>query len=76
MAEYQGHESWTAWSVSLWINNDEPLYRFAKHCVRRTRNRDEAAEQMLDDLQQGGITHTPDGAKYSKHTIKLAMRGL
>lgn len=76
MAKYQGHESWTAWSVSLWINNDEPLYRLAQRCVRRTRTREEAAALMLEDLQEGGITHTPDGARYSKHTIKKAMRGL
>lgn len=76
MAEYQGHDSWAAWSVSLWINNDEGLYRLAKHCVRTTRNREEAARLMLSDLQAGGISHTPDGAKYSKSTIRKAMRGL
>mgnify|MGYP000332455779 CR=1 FL=1 len=76
MAKYQGHRSWAAWSVSLWINNEEGLYRLAKHYARKAQNRDEAAQFMLEDLQQGGITHTPDGAKYSKNTIKLAMRGM
>lgn len=76
MAQYQGHESWTAWSVSLWINNEEPLYRLAQRCVRRSRNRDEAAALMLEDLHEAGLYQTPDGAKYSKSTIKKAMRGL
>ena len=35
--EYNGHESWNAWNVALWIGNDEPLYRFALECVRRPR---------------------------------------
>lgn len=33
MKEYQGHRSWNAWNVSLWICNDEPLYRFAMECI-------------------------------------------
>lgn len=30
---YNGHESWNAWNVALWIGNDEPLYRLAMHCL-------------------------------------------
>lgn len=26
MKEYNGHRSWNAWNVSLWINNDKSLY--------------------------------------------------
>lgn len=28
--EYNGHRSWNAWNVSLWINNTEPQYRLAQ----------------------------------------------
>ena len=25
---YNGHKNWDYWNVSLWIANDEPLYRW------------------------------------------------
>jgi hypothetical protein len=73
---YNGHESHAAWNVSLWIGNDEGLYRMAREHIRRASNRDEAARAMFDDLAGMGIHATPDGTKYSQHTIRLAMRGL
>lgn len=30
MSAYNGHRSWNAWNVSLWLNNDEGLYREAR----------------------------------------------
>lgn len=71
MATYNGHKNWNHWNVSLWINNDEGLYRLAKDCIRRTSNRDEAARMMLDALD---AARTPDGAPYSVSAIKSAMR--
>jgi len=73
---YNGHESRAAWNVSLWINNDEGLYNMARHCVRFASNREEAAENMLADLNGIGITHTPDGYRYTKTSIRKAMVGL
>ena len=29
MTRYNGHKNWNHWNVSLWINNDEGLYRMA-----------------------------------------------
>jgi hypothetical protein len=31
---------------------------------------------MLDELNDQGITHTPDGAPYSKTAIRAAMVGM
>ena len=72
--EYNGHKNWNHWNVSLWINNDEGLYRYALECVRYNKTRDMAAESMLNALEEMGIYKTPDGAPYSKTTIKAAMR--
>ena len=80
MTKYQGHKNWNSWNVSLWINNDEGLYRLAldilNWCKAEGYTRQAAAIEMLRDLQVSGITHTPDGAPYSVTTIRAAMRGM
>jgi hypothetical protein len=73
MSTYNGHKNWNHWNVSLWINNDEVLYRLAKDCYRLTGSVTKAAESMLGTLQRGGINKTPDGAPYSVSSIKAAM---
>jgi len=75
MAKYNGHKNWNHWNVSLWVNNDEGLYSEAKRCAALT-NRKKAAENFLESLRSMGITHTPDGAPYSKTTIRAAMVGI
>ena len=70
--KYQGHKNWNHWNVSLWINNDEGLYRMAQDYCRHN-NRPEAARMMLETLQDAGITKTPDGAPYSLSSIRAAM---
>lgn len=74
MATFNGHKNWNHWNVSLWINNDEGLYNLARSFVRRSSNRQEAAESMLRELADCGLTKTPDGAPYSVTTIRAAMR--
>jgi len=73
MATYNGHKNWNHWNVSLWINNDYGMYETARHCVSCTNTKDEAAKLMLEHLHDANITHTPDGAPYSKTTIRAAM---
>ncbi len=67
-----GHKNWNHWNVSLWLNNDENNYRLMLYCIDWTRNRDQAATMMLRWLPPA----TPDGAPYTKTTVKAAMRGL
>lgn len=79
MTKYNGHKNWNHWNVSLWIGNDEGLYRMARQFVRRYRNaggRDYAAQAMFNHLTDCSITHTPDGAPYSKSAIRAAMVGM
>lgn len=77
MKEYNGHRSWNAWNVSLWINNNEILYNTARNIACEHRgNRQNAANAMLYRLECKGITETPDGAPYTAASILLAMRGI
>lgn len=72
MASYNGHRSWNAWNVSLWINNDESLYRRAQELVRR-HGYAIGAKRLTQELE-GEIT--PDGAVYNLTCIREAIRGI
>lgn len=74
MTAFNGHKNWTQWNVSLWINNDEDLYRVARTFKRVNHTAQEAAEAMQTHLLMAGIRETPDGAKYSVTALKAAMR--
>ena len=74
MAKYQGHRSWNAWNVSLWIGNDEGLYRMALDCIRRTKTKSAAARAFLRQIGEG--SKTPDGGVYNLTCVREAMTGL
>ena len=78
---YNGHESWNAWNVALWIGNDEPLYRAAIEAIRRPRTDGKPVSAncaTLRFLRDCGLEgqRTPDGARYSHRSVKLAIAGL
>ena len=73
---YNGHKNKTHWNVSLWINNDESLYRTAKEFISYNSNRNDAARDMMLFLEQTGQDKTPDGFKYSTTAIRAAMVGM
>jgi hypothetical protein len=68
---YNGHKNWAHWNVSLWLNNDETLYRRMR-TLCQVYDRAKAADKMLSYLPE----KTPDGAAYSLTSIRAAMRGL
>ena len=72
---YNGHKNWTHWNVSLWIGNDEGLYRLADETIKRCATRDKAARKFLRMLHEDGITKTPDGARYSFPAVRAAFSG-
>lgn len=67
---HNGHKNWNHWNVSLWINNDESLYRMARHFRGEFTTAKYAARVMLRHLPE----KTPDGAPYSISAITAAMR--
>lgn len=75
MTEYNGHRSWNAWNVSLWICNEEPLYRLACECVDTSRTLQIAAKRFL--AVTGLLNErTPDGAVYNITCVREALAGL
>lgn len=69
---YNGHQSRAAWNVSLWINNDEGLYRLALDCIRRRKTKDAAAKELIELLPE----KTPDGVPYTLRSVREALVGL
>jgi hypothetical protein len=76
---YNGHPIWNAWNVSLWIGNDEALYRLAIKCLEnpvhgRKPSINVATQRFLTEIS--GIETTPDGAIYSRTSVRHALAGL
>lgn len=69
---YNGHRSWNAWNVSLWISNDEHLYREAVRLIKRY-GKDKGSLHFYRMVEG---TKTPDGAPYSRRSIREAFRGM
>lgn len=67
---YQGHKNHNAWNVALYLFNDEPLYREMCAVVRSSRTLDRAAERLMKRLPES----TPDGVKYTKTNVRLALQ--
>ena len=72
MPAHNGHRSWNAWNVSLWLNNDEGLYRMARSFARQY-GIGVGATKLAIALHGES---TPDGARYTSTSIREAMRGI
>jgi hypothetical protein len=82
--EFNGHRSWNAWNVALWIGNDEGLYNTAREAwniaCRKTRapgNRTRILNRATNILMHYlDGERTPDGAKYNRLCVREALDGL
>ena len=68
----QGHKNWTHWNVSLWLNNDEAVYRLA-HSLASQYGIGVGAVKMAQAMRG---EKTPDGAPYHTTAVRAAMRGI
>lgn len=74
MPAYNGHRSWNAWNVALWVQNDEGLYALARDCYRDAgRSLDRAAQMMIEIMRDTGTVTTPDGAPFNPTNVKAAI---
>lgn len=75
MKPYNGHRSWNAWNVALWLSNDESLYRLCMDCLEAANSLNHAVNLVYYHLGNG-YEKTPDGAQYNRLSIKLALSDL
>lgn len=70
--EYNGHHCWNCWNVALWIDNNEPTYRFAQDCLSKSRPDGKPVTANLAALRfaASGMTRTPDGARYTHAALR------
>ena len=73
MKEYNGHRSYNAWNIALWIGNEEPTYSYAMDCLKEANNKPGKAANIFMQYYKG--MRTPDGAKYNHLSVKLALAG-
>jgi len=52
-----GWKDYETWNVSLWIQNDETLYRIALASA--------GFQTFINDMLEGGWTETQDGVKWT-----------
>lgn len=75
MTTYNGHKDWDYWNVSLWIGNDEGLYRLMLDCIEVSAgDHDKAADAFLETMKREKKTKTPDGAVYTKDNVLAAIK--
>ena len=70
MSEYNGHPTKAHWNVSLWLYNEERLYRLVQEAVKvYPLSRKDAANHLLAVLPG----ETPDGVRYTYPTVYAAI---
>ena len=72
MSQYNGHKNYDYWNVSLWLGNDESLYR----TIISLRNDGLSKKAIAIKMKSLLPEKTPDGAVYTLNNIKEALKHL
>ena len=69
--DFQGYKNWATWNVSLWISNQEPMYRVALAYVEQARRFGQriSYDALIPALEYRFGQMTPDGARWMDPTI-------
>lgn len=84
MKAYNGHRSWNAWNVSMWLYNDAWLYSLVQEGIANAVNKYKASFNVrgignaniyhaVRHIMRGLPERTPDGAKFNPTAVKLAI---
>ncbi len=67
--EYNGWANKATWNISLWINNDEPIYRSAVEFMANYQGK----RPYMDFIKHYGLTQarTPDNFKFMSSSLNL-----
>lgn len=76
--EYNGHKTKGHWNVSLWIGNDEHLYRFALDCIRGAKRDYPKRWLTVATIRFCAVNggKTPDGFGYTRERVRAALADL
>lgn len=63
---FNGWANYETWNASLWINNDEPMYRLAVAYVEQARRFGQAIkfDSLIPALEYNFGQMTPDGVRW------------
>lgn len=74
---YNGHPSYNAWNVALWIANEEYFYNLARELLAEEPTTDRAARRFVSVMADGcGEPRTPDGVLWTVTNVRRALRGM
>lgn len=72
MKEFNGHRSWNAWNIYIWITGDYFAYKHAYELVKEYSLR-VATKMFLADYEG---EKTPDGAVFNRLSVRLALEAI
>ena len=63
---YNGFDNYETWNISLWVNNEEGLYKLALSCG----DYETLVKVLYDEF---GVTETKDGVKFADPLLNIVQ---